>query len=218
MDRPIIIENNKGNGTLKWVQTSRAEKSAGSAILGRGVALYDFCMDHSTDLDRLAADLHFRMQAFRTVTIWTEHESNKVRKAWTGICYDHPGKGMDSVMSADVTLPLLRKWYNFQKESLETATILNDAVHQLWEGDFVQMAVDLCIPHKTLMLFRNWAMCPGEDVVRVTRFASDAIGGKEALKADSNILPDRDGFIMAWRYAEDKLLDAFPGKRGEIEL
>ena len=218
MDKPIITENNKGKGAIKWVQTSRAEKSVGSVLLGRGVALYDYCMDHRTDLSVLVEDLHERMVRFRNITIWTGNENNKVRKAWTAICYDHPGKGMDDVMGADVTLSQLEKWYAFETEGLETATILNEGVYHLWDKDYVQTAVDLCIPHKTLLVLRNWATMPGQDVIRIARYAVDAVGGLDALKDVQNNLGLKDAFVMAWRYAEDKLLDEYPGRRDKVEL
>ena len=219
-------DNDKGYGPLRWFGGSRDAVSPGAALLGRGCALYDFRMDFSTDFELLVNDLHARMTKFRNVNIWTQSETNRIRKAWTSICYDHPGKGTDSVMSPDVTVEELRKWYDYQYESLSVCMTMEKLLHSLWDGDFMLMCQDLHVHGRVFHLFRTWERMPGTDVHKTFRHAFDKAlhlddigrGGTVLSRWKENYneadaLPYRTAFIEAWKEAEDRLLSVPCPKR-----
>ncbi|GEM_PF-3944582 len=229
MDYVNVKENDRGFGPLRWFGNSRDAVSPGSALLGRGIAIYDFRMDYNTDLEKLADDLHFRMTAFRSLNIWMESESNKVRKAWTNTCYDHPGKGMDDVMGADVTLDEVTRWYDFEYNGLADCVLFDKLLKSLWGGDFVRLSEDLNIHGRIVHLWRNWDRMPSPEVRMVLEHAFaralhlDDMGGEVLCRSresydEDEAMPYRETFIRAWREAEDILLSCPAPKRHLINL
>ena len=202
-----VIENNKGKGPLKWVETSRMAVCPGDALLGRGCALYDYRTGLKTDLHRLAEDPSSRASVFRTINIWVEDSDNRGKKAWGLVCHDHPGKGMDAVLDADVSEKEIIRWYDFEKRGLETSETLRTLSVKWWDNDFVKMAEDICMPVRTMNLIRNWGVIPGRDVTDVLRYALT-----ESQKVDIPLYA-KERFVEAWGEAEDRLLDFPPNKR-----
>ena len=231
MDYVKVKDHDKGYGPLRWFGNSRDAVSVGAALLGRGCAIYDMRMDYATDLEKLAEDLSFRSTVFRSVNIWAETENAKVRRAWALACYDHPGKGRDSVMEADVTLEELQKWYDFEMDGLTDCILTDKVLKSLWGGDFVQLSKDLNVHGRIIHIFRNWGQVPGSDYHKVMEYAflktlhmdHEGIGGdilsrgKETY-VEEEALPYRQMFIESWRKAEDCLLSYPAPKRVSVNL
>jgi len=231
MDYVKVKEHDRGYGPLRWFGNSRDASSAGAALLGRGIGLYDMRMDYVTDLEEVVNDLSFRMTTFRSINIWTTTDNAKVRRAWTLACYDHPGKGMDSVMDADVTLEEVRRWYDFEKDGLTDCILTDKVLKSLWGGDFVKMAYDLNVNGKIIHIFRNWGQVPGSDYHKVMEYAflktlhldNEGIGGEILLRGresyvEEDAFPYREKFIESWRKAEDTLISYPVPKRKEVTL
>lgn len=231
MEYVKVKEHDKGHGPLVWLDNSRAAVSPGAALLGRGLALYDFCMDFVSDLEQIVNDLSLRATRFRNLNIWTETCNAKTRRAWTLACYDHPGKGMDSVMDADVTFEEVRRWYDFEKDGLTDCVLTDKVLKALWGGDFVLMSTDLNVHGRIFHLFRTWGQIPGQDYHKVLEYAfmqtlhmdNEGIGGEILLRGresyvEEDALPYREKFIESWRKAEDTLISYPVPKRKEVTL
>lgn len=223
MEYTVVTENNKGFGTLKWFGNSRYAKSPGAALLGRATALYDYKMDFHTDLELLINDFHERSRKFRSIGIWTQTDNSRIRRAWTLACYDHPGKGVDAVMDADVTLDEVQTWYDFEYEGLSDSVLIDRTMKAIWGGDFVQFSKDLLIHGRVVHLWRTWGQIPGVDVHKVLHYALDRtrrlVGDRKILDrrkeeyVEQEVLPYRAEFIKAWKKAEDVLLSVSIPKR-----
>lgn len=226
MEYTVVTENDKGFGPLKWFGNSRNAASAGAALLGRAVAIYDYKMNFNSDLELLVNDLHARRTKFRNVNIWTETDNSKVRRAWMITCFDHPGKGLDAVMEADVTLDEVQKWYDFEYDGLTDDVLIDKVMKALWGGDFVQFSKDLCIHGRVVHLWRTWGQIPGSDIHKVLEYAflsalhldKKGIGGEILTRSkytyvEEEALPYRKEFIRAWKKAEDALISVAVPKR-----
>lgn len=190
-DFPEVVANNLGNGSLRWFQHGVGFTSSGAALLGRSIALYDYVMDFDTDLSTLTSDVS-RAKRFTAICIWIDSASKRVRNAFKSICYDYPGKGKEAVISPDVTVDEIAKWYDWEVSALYYSDMLRDSINELWDSLSVDFCQDLCIPYQKLELVKRWSEPMGRDMQMCVSKAIDETS--------------KEGFIRAWKEMENTLL------------
>lgn len=218
---------NKGLGAMGWTKRGFTEKNKESALIGRLIGLYDHVMDFETDVSRLD-DVTARMNLFRTMAIWVDESSRRVKNAWASICSDYPGKGKADMADPSVTVVMIRRWRDFEIRNLKAADDFRNAVMPLWGSDLRAIAADLGFPFKEFNLVTHWRVLMGDDVQKASAYAksrvrtlegSDIVLGFTRENYDPVFaLPFREEYTRAWKEMEDRLISLPRNERhGVIE-
>lgn len=194
-----------GHGPVRWTERLiMGIPDRGAALFGRMIGLYDYVNGFHTDIGRLA-DMHARSNRFRELNIWIDNAPKKVRNAYSRICGDFPGMGRDAVLDPNLDIGEVGGWRDYEFAGLDSSQALDGLLKRFWDGDFVQMGLDLHMPIKGMNLIRRWdeiPSCEGRSIIR-----------ESSLKGT-----DRESAIRAWEEQESRVL-ALPGtKRKEGNL
>lgn len=197
-----VHPRNKGNGPVRWTERLILNISdKGAAFFGRMIGVYDHVNGFVTDIDALD-NIHARSNKFRELNIWFDNAPRKVRNAHSRICGDFPGIGKDAVLDPSVSIDEIRRWRDYESGRLMHSDMLDAILKRSWDGDFVQMGLDLHIPIKGMNLIRNWWEVPSYEGCMIIGHAAAAT--------------DKEDVIETWKRTEDMIL-ALPGTKRKEE-
>ena len=194
-----------GNGPVRWTERLIMNiPDRGAAFFGRMIGIYDYTNEFSTDISRLE-DIHDRSNKFRELNIWLDNAPRRPKNAHSRICGDFPGVGKSAVLDPNLDIDEVVRWRDYEISCLEGSVMLNDLMKTVWDGDFVQMGLDLHLPIKSLNLIKQWFETPSAEARAIIGHAWDAWAETR----------DRNSVIRAWEEKEEKILSLPGSKRKE---
>lgn len=202
LDEVHVERKDLGKGPVRWTERrNNPNINKGAALLGRHIGIYDFYNSYHTDIDALE-DIHWRLNKFRELNIWTDNAQRKVKTAHSRICGDFPGIGRDAVTDPSVMVEDIRYWRDYQVRCLRSSQYLTEIFRDIWDNDFIQMGQDLGMPPNKINHIKNWRENPSAEA----RFIID----------HAHAMPrDFDSVISEWRRCEDIVLALDGPKRLE---
>ena len=221
--------NEKGYGPLKFTKRGFDTQKRGAALLGRAIALYDFIMDYKTDL-RILSDVKARINKFRDICIWVDTlDTKRPKNAYSAICRDYPGKGIEQVADPDIDIGDVQQWYEWEYKALEVVRDFLQTTGILFRWDIQNVADALKIPFKVVNLFYSYSELPGDDLASVFEYAVEFTHAmpewhmivktfSEDNYDEHLIAPYRQLFIERWQKAEDKLISVPVRERKGVRI
>lgn len=207
-----------GFGKLRYTERLFADVPyKAEAFLGRMIGLYAYTTEFHTDIETLE-DLHKRANIFRTINIWVDNSPKMVRNAHSRICGDFPGIGKDDVLDINLDLVKVEKWADYEGDALAACSSLRKFYKEVWDGDFVQMGMDLHFNIKSLNLIRQWMEIPSWEVRYITDKVTAQMAKEGMLQKyvdGEDITGYRERLARAWEEQEKILLSVPTSKRKE---